>query len=121
MHMTPAIPIVRIFSEAKAKEFYVDFLGFEVEWEHRFDDNFPLYLQVRRGDLTLHLSEHHGDATPGSAMFVLVDDIEALHEELAGRQYTYAKPGIEDVPWGRVMEIADPFGNRIRFCQSPAE
>jgi catechol 2,3-dioxygenase-like lactoylglutathione lyase family enzyme len=33
-----AIPIFRIFDVAKAKEFYVGFLGFQVDWEHRFDE-----------------------------------------------------------------------------------
>jgi len=28
MHLAPAVPIVRIFSEEKAREFYVGFLGF---------------------------------------------------------------------------------------------
>lgn len=35
-------PILRIFDIAKAHEFYIGFLGFEVQWEHRFDDNAPL-------------------------------------------------------------------------------
>ncbi|PFH04604.1 putative glyoxalase superfamily protein PhnB [Collimonas sp. PA-H2] len=117
MHLSHAIPIIRIFSEAKAKEFYLDFLGFTLEWEHRFEENFPLYAQIKRGDLTIHLSEHHGDATPGSTMFVPVRDIDALQRELLARNYAYAKPGIEDLPWGRNMEVADPFGNRIRFCE----
>jgi len=30
-------PILRILDEAKAREFYVDFLGFNVDWEHRFE------------------------------------------------------------------------------------
>lgn len=54
------IPILRIFNVAKADEFYVGFLGFSVDWDHRFDDNAPLYRQISRGDLILHLSEHHG-------------------------------------------------------------
>lgn len=41
--MSPAIPLIRIFSEAKAKEFYVDFLGFSLDWEHRFEPGLPLY------------------------------------------------------------------------------
>ncbi|MGF6771258.1 catechol 2,3-dioxygenase-like lactoylglutathione lyase family enzyme [Paraburkholderia sp. GAS199] len=119
MHLAPAIPIIRIFSEDKAREFYVDFLGFTVEWEHRFEDNFPLYMQVRRSDLVLHLSEHHGDATPGSAIFVPVREIESLHAELQGKHYRFGKPGVETLPWGKVLETIDPFGNRIRFCESP--
>jgi hypothetical protein len=35
------IPILRIFSIGKAKEFYVDFLGFTIDWEHRFEDKAP--------------------------------------------------------------------------------
>jgi catechol 2,3-dioxygenase-like lactoylglutathione lyase family enzyme len=30
-------PILRIFDDAKAREFYVGYLGFEVDWEHRFE------------------------------------------------------------------------------------
>ena len=121
MHLAPAVPIIRIFSEDKAREFYVDFLGFSVDWEHRFGDNFPLYAQVRRSDLVLHLSEHHGDATPGSTIFVPVRDIDALHRELEGKDYKYAKPGVDALPWGKVLEVADPFGNRIRFCEAPED
>ena len=117
MHISSAIPIFRIFSESKAKEFYLDFLGFTLEWEHRFEDNFPLYAQIRRDDLVIHLSEHHGDATPGSTMFVPVRDVTTLQRELQAKNYTYAKPGVEDLPWGLNMEVADPFGNRIRFCE----
>jgi len=43
-----AVPIVRIFDVAKAHEFYLGFLGFTVDWEHRYGDNFPLYTQISR-------------------------------------------------------------------------
>jgi len=59
MHLGKVTPILRIFDEAKALEFYVDFLGFKVDWQHRFEANFPLYLQVSLGECVLHLSEHH--------------------------------------------------------------
>lgn len=36
------IPILRIFSVEKAKEFYLDYLGFTLDWEHRFADDLPL-------------------------------------------------------------------------------
>ena len=110
------IPILRVFSVEKAKEFYLGFLGFALDWEHRFGDDFPLYMQVSRGHLCLHLSEHHGDACPGSTIFVRMHGIEALQRELATRNYRYLRPGIERAPWNaRVMEVTDPFGNRIRF------
>lgn len=117
MQISPAIPIIRIFFEDKAKSFYLDFLGFTLEWEHRFEAAFPLYAQVKRSDLKLHLSEHHGDATPGSAVFVPTKNIDALHQELLQKNYKYAKPSIQHLPWGQLMEVADPFGNKIRFCE----
>lgn len=110
------IPILRIFSVDKAKEFYLDFLGFSLDWEHRFAEDLPLYMQVSRGTLRLHLTEHHGDACPGATVFVRMRGIEALHRELAAKAYRYLRPGMERAPWGaRVMEVTDPFGNRIRF------
>ena len=117
MKLSAAIPLLRIFSTDKAREFYVDFLGFSVEWEHRFGENFPLYMQIRRGDLVIHLTEHHGDATPGSTIFVPVEGIAELHRELTDKQYRYAKPGVENVGYGMQLQVADPFGNRLRFCQ----
>ncbi|KAA0183049.1 VOC family protein [Cupriavidus cauae] len=117
MKLSPAIPILRIFSVDKAREFYLDFLGFSVDWEHRFEESLPLYMQISRSELLLHLSEHHGDGTPGTAIFLRVDDIEALHRELAAKPYRYARPGVETMDWGKEMQVADPFGNSLRFCQ----
>lgn len=57
-------------------------------------------MQVRRSGLTLHLSEHYGDATPGSTVFVPMQDIDALQRELAAKDYAYARPGIETLGWG---------------------
>jgi catechol 2,3-dioxygenase-like lactoylglutathione lyase family enzyme len=117
MKLAPPIPILRIFDEAKAREFYVDFLGFRVDWEHRFEPGLPLYLQVSRDGCVLHLSEHHGDASPGSALRIETDAIDALREELLGKEYKYARPGIQEAPWGRDMSIGDPFGNRLVFSE----
>lgn len=113
-----AIPILRIFSVEKAKEFYVDFLGFKIEWEHRFHDNMPLYAEISRAGMKLHLSEHHGDASPGSTVFVWMRGIADFHKELMAKKYRYNRPGLEDAPWdARVVEVNDPFGNKLRFSE----
>ena len=51
IEFTSIVPILRIFDVAKADEFYQGYLGFKVDWDHRFDDNAPLYRQVSRGEL----------------------------------------------------------------------
>ena len=64
IEFTRTIPILRIFSVEKAKEFYIGWLGFNIDWEHQFEQNTPKYLQVSRGHLVLHLSEHHRGHLP---------------------------------------------------------
>ena len=113
------IPTLRIFDEAKAKEFYVGFLGFKIDWEHRFDERAPIYLQVSRGDFRLHLSEHHGDGCPGSTVFLWMTGIDEFHQELTAKGYKYLRPGVERTFYdAKCMELNDPFGNRIRFNES---
>src|SRR5262245_52195107 len=117
----PAVPILRIFDRDKAVEFYVDYLGFRLDWEHGgHADHSPLYAQVSRGPAVLHLSEHHGDASPGGAALVPVADVAALHAEVQRQDYSYANPGVRDEEWGRVMVVIDPFHNRIVFHQPVA-
>ena len=111
-------PILRIFDIAKADEFYLGFLGFVVDWDHRFDDSAPLYRQISRDGLILHLSEHHGDGCPGARLRITMRGVEAFQKELAAKKYRYMRPGLEKTPW-RTLEtgVIDPFGNHIFFCE----
>lgn len=115
------IPVLRMFDEAKAREFYLGFLGFTVDWEHRFEPGLPLYMQVSRGSLLLHLSEHHGDCSPGAQVRIEVDDVDALERELLAREYNYSRPRAETMPWGtRDLQAIDPFGNKLTFYTEQA-
>jgi len=110
------VPILRMFDEAKARELYIDYLGFKVDFEHRFEPGMPLYMGISRSDCKLHLSEHHGDSTPGTALRIQVDDLEAFHRELTAKNYKYYRPALEDQEWGtREMQVKDGFGNRLIF------
>jgi catechol 2,3-dioxygenase-like lactoylglutathione lyase family enzyme len=112
------VPVLRIFDVDKAYEFYRDYLGFTVDWEHRFEPGLPLYAQLSRSQATVHLSEHHGDGTPGTVVWIAIGDIHALHAELAAKDYRFARPGApEDGPGGPGFAVTDPFGNTLRFAQ----
>jgi catechol 2,3-dioxygenase-like lactoylglutathione lyase family enzyme len=113
------VPILRIFDIEKAKEFYVDYLGCTVDWEHRFADGMPLYMQVSRGNLVLHLSEHHGDGTPGTIVYVETQGVRELHAELAAKEYGFLRPGISESEIGACLNLLDPFGNTLRINQRP--
>ena len=118
--MSAPVPVLRSLDEARAREFYIDYLHFDIEWEHRFDyAQSILYMRLRRDQFVLDLSEHHGDGTPGSTVWVPVGDVTALHKELHATGYDRMNPGIEaDSPGGPTMEVIDPFSNTIRFCQT---
>jgi len=122
LHALQTIPILRIFSVEKARKFYVGFLGFTVDWEHRFDPAAPIYMQVSRAGCVLHLSEHHGDCCPGSTVFVRVTGLDEFHREITSKGYGYLRPGVERTFHdSKCMEVIDPFGNRIRFDEALKE
>jgi catechol 2,3-dioxygenase-like lactoylglutathione lyase family enzyme len=111
-----AIPIFRIFSLDKAHEFYVDFLGCKFDWEARFEPDLPIYMQVSRGELIVHLSEHHGDSTPGSHAYIITTGVRDLHRELNEKKYRHNRPGLQQQEWGMTeVTVTDPFNNRITF------
>ncbi len=113
------IPILRSFDDAKMREFYVDFLGFKVDWANRLDGNAPLYSQVSRDGIVFQLSEHHGDGTPGSLVRIDVIGLREFHAELLAKNYRYMRPGLERPEWGGTeMTVVDPFNNRLIFVES---
>jgi catechol 2,3-dioxygenase-like lactoylglutathione lyase family enzyme len=118
--MSTITPILRIFDYAKAIEFYINWLGFNVDWEHEFEPGTtPKYMQVSLRDLVLHLSEHHGDASPGT--HIRINNFEGLiayNKELNDKKYKYGRPGLQVPEWNQkaiYMTVYDPFGNRITF------
>jgi len=113
---------VRIFDYKKAIEFYIDWLGFKIEWEHRFDENAPVYMEISKNGMTIHLSEHHGDGTPGTHVFAWCNDIREYHNELIEKKYKYNRPGLEKTFYGTLAFVAnDPFNNKISFNEELEE
>ncbi|HXI06538.1 MAG: glyoxalase superfamily protein [Bradyrhizobium sp.] len=112
------VPVLRMFDVAKAREFYLDFLGCQVDFEHRFAPDLPLFMQLRLGDVVLRLSEHHGGSAPGARVTIEMTGLAPYHAELLAKQYRYARPGLVEQPWGATtMTIADPFYNHIEFSE----
>lgn len=66
------------------------FLGFEEAFRVQFDPAAPYYLGVAREGVTLHLSEHFGDATPGTHIRVEVLDVEAFCIALNAKRYRHS-------------------------------
>ena len=100
------IPILRV-KDAAATAGWYERLGFELVNVHRFKPGLPAFATIQRGDISLFLSEHTGDARPNTLVYLRVRDAEQLGASLG--------VPTEDNPWGRDFEIADPDGNRLRI------
>ena len=119
-----SIPVLRMLDEAKAKAFYLDYLGFEVDWECRFSPTAPLYMQIHLGDATIHLNGHAGKDAPISQVNIPVLGLQNYCEYLIAKGADYPKPCVVDPRHqGRNtdMNIADPFGNELVFCSQRTE
>lgn len=117
---TETIPMLRIFDKDKAIEFYVNWLGFSIDWEHTFSEGKPpVYIQISKSGIVIHLTEHHGDCTPGGKVYIECKGLQAYHKELTDKRYAYNAPGLETAPWKSLcMEVVDPFGNKLLFSEA---
>jgi catechol 2,3-dioxygenase-like lactoylglutathione lyase family enzyme len=122
------IPVLRIFSVDKAMEFYVEFLGFTLDFGGPANGpGTSFYGQVIRAGTTLHLTEQPYDPGHGATVYIWLAGLDDLHRELAERRDGMGSrvwgpavwvPDIEEVPWGaRVLTVPDPFGNHLRLSE----
>ncbi|MGI4886151.1 MAG: glyoxalase superfamily protein [Janthinobacterium lividum] len=112
-------PVFRILDYAQAWAFYVEWLGFRIDWADRPAAG-PAYLQVARADVVLHLSGHPADGAPGSLARAEVQGLLVFHHQLLRRPHPFAAPVLARAEWNeRVLEmtVIDPFGNRLVFCE----
>ena len=116
------IPLIRIIDMVKAREFYIEWLGFHVDWERRSGEK--ALLQISRGDLVLRLSEH-GVKTPGAKVMVHMTGIELFQKELTDRNHdldnNFDNPvlGDQTIPRNaRNFTVTDPSTNRIVFIEN---
>lgn len=100
------VPILKVADAARSVEWYTR-LGFEMEFEHRYSEEFPAYVGIMQNGSRLHLSEHVGDATPDTLVYMYVDDVDAVAAEF--------QVEVEEEAWAREVQLTDPDGNRLRI------
>jgi uncharacterized glyoxalase superfamily protein PhnB len=112
------IPTFRILDYQEAIDFYIQALEFRIDWEHRFGPNEPVYMQISRNGLKLHLSENKRFKT-GVIIFVESKNLNKLYSNLVARQKKIALTKPATTEWQTIqMEIEDPFGNILRFNEN---
>jgi catechol 2,3-dioxygenase-like lactoylglutathione lyase family enzyme len=104
----------------RAKEFYVDRVGFVADHDHRVSDDLRFVQLTPPGSAcSIAFGEGLTDVEPGSVkgLQLVVSDIEAARDELATRGV-----GVSDVqvfPWGSFVFFEDPDGNGWAVQQLP--
>src|SRR6266508_2245528 len=120
-----AIQEVRVVSvpvsdQERAKEFYVEKLGFELSRE---DDSIPgiRWVQVtpKGGATSLTLVTWFETMPPGSLQGLVLGsaDLEKDCEELVARGVEFDRP-LQDQPWGKEAVVRGPDGNRLVLQQA---
>jgi predicted enzyme related to lactoylglutathione lyase len=105
----------------RAKDFYVNQVGFNADHDHRVSDDLRFVQLTPKGSgCSIAIGEGVSDAAPGSVsgLQLVVSDIEAAHSELTDRGVSVSE--VQDFPWGRFVFFADPDGNRWSVQQIPS-
>lgn len=119
--MNTVVPALRIHDYETAKKFYVDGLGFHIDFEWRHEPGFPVFMQISRGGMRLYLTEHEGDCSGSGLVYLYVQDVDAWQADFLTRGVVAEGPP-QNQPWGnRELPLRDPDGNRLRICSVIAE
>lgn len=95
----------------RAKEFYVNLLGFTVRTDLKMGDN--RWLEVAPGDSGTAIVLHRPfpGATAGTLGGVILDSADLDVDAQKLRDAGVAVDGPNDMPWGRQATFTDPDGN----------
>jgi catechol 2,3-dioxygenase-like lactoylglutathione lyase family enzyme len=113
MDMMLELVVVPVSDVDRAKEFYVERAGFNLDHDHTVSDDLRFVQLTPPGSAaSIAIGKGLGEMEPGSieGLQLVVSDIEAAHDALAARGVDVSE--VQDFPWGRFVFFADPDGNR---------
>jgi catechol 2,3-dioxygenase-like lactoylglutathione lyase family enzyme len=96
----------------KAKQFYVEKVGFHADHDHRVNESLRFVQLTPAGSgCSISIGEGLTTMAPGSleGLQLVVDDADAARAELAARGLDVGE--VEDLPWGRFVYFKDLDGN----------
>ncbi len=110
-------PILPSQDVRKSIDFYVNQLGFALQFQDSTDD--PGYAGVRRDSVELHIQRHdpsEWERTERPSLRFVVEDVQGLFEEYREKGVFHAKTAIRETPWGtREFAFFDPHMNGLTF------
>jgi len=97
----------------RAKEFYVEKVGFNADHDHQVNDELRFVQLTPPGSAcSIALTSGAHEMSPGSleGLQMVVDDAHASRTELAERGVEVSD--VQVFPWGSFVFFSDPDGNR---------
>jgi uncharacterized glyoxalase superfamily protein PhnB len=111
-----AIPVFHVASSAAAEEFYCGKLGFRREFTYRpGHEQDPCYIGLIRDEARLHVSSFRDDGVAGGLVYLGVDDVDRLYEELIRKGVVVDTPPMDQTWRNREMYVRDADRNKIAF------
>jgi catechol 2,3-dioxygenase-like lactoylglutathione lyase family enzyme len=108
------VPILRVTNLVTSLRFYVQVLGFQVEWGGH--DGSEMASVARSGHAIMLCQGAQGQ--PGTWIWLGVDDIDPLFAEYRSRGAQFLQVPT-DRPWAYEMQLRDPDGHVLRFGSEP--
>jgi len=109
-----AIPVFPVASLEAAIKYYVEVLGFKLDWEGA-----GIFASVTRDKCHIFLCQ--GDqGHPGTWTWIGCHDAESLAAEFRERGAKIRHPPT-NYPWAYEMQVEDQDGNVLRFGSDPKE
>jgi predicted enzyme related to lactoylglutathione lyase len=104
----------------RAKEFYADRAGFELEHDHQVKEGLRFVQLTPPGSgCSISIGEGLTEMAPGSlqGLQLVAEDIEEARDRLAAGGVEVSE--VQDFPWGRFVFFSDPDGNGWAVQQIP--
>jgi len=115
--VTQCIPALQSNDAAASFAFYQSALGFQKNWEHRYAEGLPLFIEMSIEGMTVFITEHENESAFGSELYFYVEEIDALAASIKEKGIPFEVEPY-DTPYGtREFNLKDPDGNKLRIGQ----
>ena len=116
------VPVLSVGSYEETVSHYVEWLGFDVNWEYR-EEQLPFVISITRDGFSFMLTDLDTSSEPetstGSWTVIYVSDIEAMSEELNSRRSNSVKVQLYPPLNIAQVHVKDLWNNLLVFEQSP--
>jgi catechol 2,3-dioxygenase-like lactoylglutathione lyase family enzyme len=117
VNLTDAASVLVVDDVARSLDYYRDKLGFE---GHAYEKDPANYAYASRGRCNVHLAQGRPHPNGFFDVYVYVDDVDALHDELRGRGAAILNSPVETEYGLREIRVRDPDGYVLAFGKLPA-